>query len=240
MMKKFVFGLLALCVLAVGGAVKADEVFLDGKGWEIYGFKNLTEENVIDPITELETGTWVFNVSHNGTPRDYDLVFTNDAWKNFEAIAHIAPPDGTNAFATGTTLTATTFFSISNESGADFRDVQLTVRIYSTASLDAIYFDDDISHNVLDGMGYTDMSKFGVYEYIIPLETLAGWFDAGGQHSITFFFDDVKGENNNDILLGIEFAATTDYNIVPEPATFAMIGLGLLGTGFAVRRRNRK
>ncbi len=38
----------------------------------------------------------------------------------------------------------------------------------------------------------------------------------------------------------IEITTIEEFGVIPEPATIGLIGLGMLGAGFAARRRNRK
>ena len=48
------------------------------------------------------------------------------------------------------------------------------------------------------------------------------------------------GDNPTGFAVKYDIATTTDSNVTPEPATLAVIGLGMFGAGFVARRRNRK
>jgi hypothetical protein len=61
-------------------------------------------------------------------------------------------------------------------------------------------------------------------------------------HGMTIAFEDIVGGGDADFEdLVVNFSATdgTEFHPTPEPGTFALLGLGLVGTGWALRRRNR-
>lgn len=113
----------------------------------------------------------------------------------------------------------------------------LTGLIPSTAVISGLWTSDNegdyISLNGVN-LGYATAGDFSTLGYSF---TIAGGF-VWGINTLDFVATNDSGNSGNPTGLRVQLSGTADP--VPEPATWGLVGLGLLGAGLLRRRANRR
>ncbi|HLJ42565.1 MAG TPA: PEP-CTERM sorting domain-containing protein [Candidatus Acidoferrales bacterium] len=140
----------------------------------------------------------------------------------FSVPSNFFPPNGTGSFDGGT-----------NGFQAALLSGNLIVPANTSESISFNIGADDMAFAYLDGQVVCDLG--GVHASTSGTCTTATI--GAGSHSLDVFFVDI-----NQVQSGLTFGVntsnitTTPGGVTPEPGTLTLLGFGLLGIGFAVRR----
>ena len=111
---------------------------------------------------------------------------------------------------------------------------------------------------IYDGPEYTTTPYGGQGLFVGTMEMMINWtglmsslnWDAEAEYDWYFITQNTNSYNSasatgfaatfDGTMTNGEIATQSDTNATPEPATLAIFGLGILGAGFAARRRNAK